>query len=121
MTKKETYVFTTYLNASHAIRWAAGTGQAHPHTFEIRYEFHKNAVELIPFNEVEDGVAAILTKLNGKFLNKEKPFDKLNPTLENLTNYLCDEISKELTNFDCVLESIAVSSSPTRTFRIQMI
>ena len=40
MTKKATYIFTTYLNASHAIRWAEGTGQIHPHTYEIKYEFH---------------------------------------------------------------------------------
>jgi 6-pyruvoyltetrahydropterin/6-carboxytetrahydropterin synthase len=120
MTKKATYIFTTYLNASHAIRWAEGLGQAHPHTYEIKYEFHLQKDLLVPFNKIEDGLAAFLQNLNGKFLNDEAPFDKINPTLENLTDYLCDELAKQLTKFDCVLDEITVSASPTRAYHIQL-
>ncbi|MFC2695366.1 MAG: 6-carboxytetrahydropterin synthase [Lactobacillus sp.] len=120
MTKKATYIFTTYLNASHAIRWAEGTGQIHPHTYEIKYEFHLKKDQLVPFNKIENGLAAFLQKLNGKFLNDEAPFDQINPTLENLTDYLCDELAAQLTKLDCVLDEIAVSASPTQAYHIRL-
>lgn len=120
MTKKTTYIFTTYLNASHAIRWAEGLGQPHPHTYEIKYEFHLKKDQLVPFNKIEDGLAAFLQNLNGKFLNDEAPFDRINPTLENLADYLCTELAKQLAKFDCVLDEITVSASPTRAYHIQI-
>lgn len=74
----------------------------------------------MPFNKIEDGLAAFLQNLNGKFLNDEAPFDKINPTLENLAGYLCTELAKQLAKFDCVLDEITVNASPTRAYHIQI-
>lgn len=119
MTKHHVYQLITYLNASHAIRWENGEGQAHPHTYEIKYQFHRRGNQLIRFDQVEKAVATILDPLNGAFLNKVAPFDHVNPTLENLTNYLFDQFNQTLAKLDCQLESVQVSESPTRAFRIE--
>lgn len=120
MTKYHTYIFTTYLNASHSVHWIKGTGQAHPHTYEIRYSFHLNKDKLIQFNEIEEAIEKILKPFNNQFLNEIKPFDKTNPTLENLTNFLCDSFSEELEKANCSLDEISVSESPMRTYKITL-
>lgn len=120
MTKQYVYQLITYLNASHAIRWQSGIGQEHPHTYEINYQFQRVDNQFIRFDQVESQIAAILDPLNGAFLNEIPPFDKTNPTLENLTDYLCDQFAKRLKTLNCVLKSIQVSESPTRAFRIEL-
>lgn len=119
-TKHHTYIFTTYLNASHAIRWSKGTGQAHPHTYQISYSFHINNGDLIRFHEIEGNISEILKRYNGYFLNEIEPFTKINPTLENLTDYLFDCFSDELSKLDCSLDEISISESPMRTYRISI-
>lgn len=120
MTKQSIYQLITYLNASHAIRWKAGTGQEHPHTYEINYQFQLLDSKIIRFDQVESKIAAILNPLDGSFLNETPPFDKVNPTLENLTDYLCDQFAKQLKSLNCALKSIQISESPTRAFRIEL-
>jgi 6-pyruvoyltetrahydropterin/6-carboxytetrahydropterin synthase len=120
MTKQSIYQFITYLNASHAIRWKSGTGQEHPHTYEINYQFQLRGNKIIRFDQIESQIAAILNPLNGSFLNETPPFDHINPTLENLTDYLCDQFAEQLKPLNCVLKSIQVSESPTRAFRIEL-
>lgn len=119
-TKYHTYIFTTYLNASHAIRWSKGIGQAHSRTYEIRYSFHINNGKLIRFNEIENKIAEIIKKFNNQFLNEVEPFTKVNPTLENLTDYLFNRFGEELNKLNCSLDEISVSESPMRTYQISI-
>lgn len=119
-TKYHIYIFTTYLNASHAIRWSKGIGQAHPHTYEIRYSFHINNDKLIRFNEIENKIAEIIKKFNNQFLNEVEPFTKVNPTLENLTDYLFNRFGEELNKLNCSLDEISISESPMRTYQISI-
>ncbi|KZT82106.1 6-pyruvoyl-tetrahydropterin synthase relatedprotein [Lactiplantibacillus plantarum] len=39
-TKQRTYKIKSYVNASHAVRWATGSGKKHTHTWEIVCELH---------------------------------------------------------------------------------
>ncbi|WCE43531.1 hypothetical protein PGB25_00210 [Lactiplantibacillus plantarum] len=60
-TKQRTYKIKSYVNASHAVRWATGSGKKHTHTWEIVCELH-----------TVDAMVAFYDMANYKF-NPNKP------------------------------------------------
>lgn len=111
---KSSYKFKFFLNASHAVRWENGTGEAHPHTYEITCE-----VELptfLRFDKIEEQINQVLTPLEGQFLNELGEFEKVNPTLEELTRHLFEQIERKVAELDCKLIRIEVGESPTRYY-----
>ncbi|MEK3560711.1 6-carboxytetrahydropterin synthase, partial [Lactobacillus crispatus] len=64
--------------------------------------------------------AEIIKKFNNQFLNEVEPFTKVNPTLENLTDYLFNRFGEELNKLNCSLDEISVSESPMRTYQISI-
>ncbi|OIK98249.1 6-pyruvoyl tetrahydropterin synthase [Oenococcus oeni] len=118
--KKYTYKMRSYINASHAIRWEAGIGSEHPHTWEIICEIVSSNDHMIKFEDIEEVITETISDLSGKFLNTIAPFDKINPTLENLTNYLFDMITDSLKKINCKLIRIEVGESPTRFYCISL-
>jgi len=50
--RKHTYKIKSYINASHAIRWASGSGKKHTHTWEIVCELHTNDA-MVAFYDIE--------------------------------------------------------------------
>jgi 6-pyruvoyltetrahydropterin/6-carboxytetrahydropterin synthase len=114
---KSSYKFKFFLNASHAIRWQDGIGEAHPHTYELICEVELK--EFLKFNDIEDKVHEVLDPLEGQFLNDLDFFKETNPTLEKLTYYLFDQIDKGLADLDCQLIRLEVGESPTRYFCLE--
>ncbi len=119
MQKKRTYKLKSYVNASHAVRWESGVGQQHNHTWEIICELHTTS-EMVAFYDIEKLLRAALEELSGKFLNELPEFKELNPTVENVTEYLFDKISLILGENGGELLRIEVSDSPTRSYCIDI-
>lgn len=114
---KSSYKFKFFLNASHAIKWKEGLGEAHPHTYELICEVELG--EFLKFNEVEDQIHQDLDPLEGQFLNDLPAFKEINPTLEKLTYYLFEQINQGMVALNCELLRIEVGESPTRYFCLQ--
>ncbi|MFT8469924.1 MAG: 6-carboxytetrahydropterin synthase [Oenococcus sp.] len=112
------YHIRTYLNATHAVRWKTGSGVEHPHTWEIICEINHQGKSLIKFDDIEKSINQMTHPLSGQFLNTIPPFDKINPTLENLADYLFDQISRSLDEIGCSLVEIEVGESPTRFYSV---
>ena len=96
---KSSYKFKFFVNASHAIRWQEGTGEAHPHTYELICEV--SLAKFLKFNEVEEQIHQVLDPLEGQFLNDLPAFK---------------EIDAKVTDIGCQLLRIEVGESPTRYF-----
>ena len=123
MSKKtyHTYKLKSYVNASHAVRWDSGVGQKHMHTWEIITEIQmKDTEELVKFNDIEAIMKELFSKLSGRFLNEIPPFDKVNPTLENLTDYLFKVLSKLLKKHHARLVRLEMGESPTRYYCVSL-
>lgn len=105
------------MNASHAIRWKEGLGEAHPHTYELICEVEFGG--FLKFNEVEDQIYQVLDPLEGQFLNDLPAFKEINSTLEKLTYYLFEQINQGMVALNCELLRIEVGESPTRYFCLQ--
>ena len=113
-----TYKIKSYVNASHAMRWEDGEGKQHNHTWEIICEIHTSNDHMIIFNDLEKAVNRVLAGISGQFLNQLAYFEKVNPTLENVTIYLFHLIGPELEKMQANLIRIEVGESPTRFYCI---
>ncbi|WNW15872.1 6-carboxytetrahydropterin synthase [Lactiplantibacillus plantarum] len=118
-TKQRTYKIKSYVNASHAVRWATGSGKKHTHTWEIVCELH-TVDAMVAFYDIEKNLHQALDELSGKFLNDLPEFKTVNPTVENVTEYLFTKIDKTLRDNGVQLLRIEVSDSPTRAYCISV-
>ncbi|WP_122551215.1 6-carboxytetrahydropterin synthase [Lactiplantibacillus plantarum] len=118
-TKQRTYKIKPYVNASHAVRWATGSGKKHTHTWEIVCELH-TVDAMVAFYDIEKNLHQALDELSGKFLNDLPEFKTVNPTVENVTEYLFTKIDKTLRDNGAQLLRIEVSDSPTRAYCISV-
>ncbi|MCG0824467.1 hypothetical protein IMAU10216_01080 [Lactiplantibacillus plantarum] len=118
-TKQRTYKIKSYVNASHAVRWATGSGKKHTHTWEIVCELH-TVDAMVVFYDIEKNLHQALDELSGKFLNDLPEFKTVNPTVENVTEYLFTKIDKTLRDNGAQLLRIEVSDSPTRAYCISV-
>lgn len=119
MIKQRSYKIKSYVNASHAVRWKSGTGKKHNHTWEIVCELH--AFEgMVSFFDIEKSLSAAIDELSGKYLNDLPEFEVINPTVENVTEYLFDKVDGILRDSGAMLLRIEVSDSPTRSYCIDV-
>lgn len=113
-----TYKIKSYVNASHAMRWADGEGKQHTHTWEIICEIKSKNDEMIVFRDIEQAISDVLDSFSGKFLNKLPYFKEINPTVENVTVWLFDLITPKMERLSARLIRIEVGESPTRSYCI---
>ncbi|KRN21359.1 6-pyruvoyl-tetrahydropterin synthase [Secundilactobacillus similis DSM 23365 = JCM 2765] len=106
------------MNASHAMRWADGQGKQHNHTWEIISEFKSAGDHMIIFNDIERTLNDIFQTFSGKFLNELPAFQKINPTVENVTIWLFKLITDALDGLHADLIRLEVGESPTRSYCI---
>jgi 6-pyruvoyltetrahydropterin/6-carboxytetrahydropterin synthase len=115
------YKFKFYLNASHAIYIQGMMGDRHPHTWEIEISALKQQVEFVQFKEVEEPVEKFLDKFQNGFLNDFEPFNHINPTLENITNYFLTEIQALLIPLGWYVFYMEAGETPTRSYIISLV
>ncbi len=119
MQKQRSYKIKSYVNASHAVRWKSGTGKKHNHTWEIVCELHVFE-GMVSFFDIEKSLNKAIDALSGKYLNDLPEFKVINPTVENVTEYLFNQIDGILRQNNAVLLRIEVSDSPTRSYCIDI-
>lgn len=118
--KFEQYKFKFYLNAKHAIQIGGNLGQIHPHTWEISIVTLKLSDKFISFNDVEKIVDNIFQAYQDKFINEIAPFNKINPTLENICEVFKNKIYDILKDNEWELLKIEVSETPARSYVISL-
>ena len=113
------YVCKFYLNASHFIYIDGKKGEPHSHCFEFVLDVAtKEKESFVSFTEIEKSVENLLAPYQEKLLNDVKPFDEINPTLENIANYFKELFVKEIAFKKWVLVTIELSETPTRSYLI---
>lgn len=117
---KKTYKLKSYINASHAVRWEKGVGEAHPHTWELICEIQHPNQHLVQFNTLEAAITTSVAPYQGQLLNDVPPFNQVNPTLENFTEVLAIAIRQQLTPLQCRLVRLELSESPLRSYCITL-
>ncbi len=87
--------------AGHALRNYRGKCEnVHGHNYRVSIIVEGEELDkaglLVDFVELKRLMNGVIDQLDHKFLNDVAPFDKLNPTAENMAKYFFDEISRGL-------------------------
>lgn len=72
--------------------------------------------EFFLYNKIEKLVNDYLRRYEAQELNKISPFDKLEPTLENIGNFLFKEITKVFNEKKVELTRLEISENPSRVY-----
>ena len=116
-----TYKVSTFINASHAVRWPDEMEAEHRHTWELILNIRPiTAGKLLKIDDIEEVIEASLQTFSGRFLNDMSRFDNVNPTLENFTEILFDDLTQALSGISMQLVELSVGNSPTRFYHITL-
>jgi 6-pyruvoyltetrahydropterin/6-carboxytetrahydropterin synthase len=87
--------------AAHNLRDYKGKCEdLHGHNYKVRLviagEKLDHAGLLCDFVDLKSALRTVIRSLDHKYLNELSPFDKLNPSAENIARYICEETAKQL-------------------------
>lgn len=91
----------THFAASHQLHGYQGPCKAlHGHTWKVRVEIETDKINKIgisfDFKELKAITESVIKRLDHRHINDIAPFDKKNPTAENLSQYIHEEVKKNL-------------------------
>ncbi len=107
----------THFSAAHALRGYPGDcARLHGHNWIVRVSVRCRELDEtgigIDFRVVKDHVKAVLQGLDHYNINELPPFQKVNPSSENIARYLYGELSRRLNSDRVKVAKIGVSETP---------
>lgn len=88
-------------SAGHALRGYKGKCEnVHGHNYKVRVTLAGEQLDstglLYDFVELKRGISEVIQAIDHKFLNDLPPFDRINPSAENIAKYFYDAVSRQL-------------------------
>jgi len=86
-----------HFSAAHNLRNYKGKCEKlHGHNYRVQVHLRGEKLDktgmLADFVEIKQALKKVLDKLDHQYLNEIPPFDKLNPTAENISKYIYDSL-----------------------------
>lgn len=86
-----------HFSAAHSLREYQGKCEnLHGHNYKVEVELKGMALSksgmVVDFTDLRSALDKILSRLDHKHLNDIKPFDKINPTAENIAKLIYEEM-----------------------------
>lgn len=105
-------------SAAHALRdYKGGRENTHGHNFRVRVSVEGEELDsaglLIDFVDLRDAVKSVVERLDHQFLNEVAPFDKLNPSAENIALHFCRELESRVNQNENRLQAVTVWETDT--------
>ncbi|MBR1931339.1 MAG: 6-carboxytetrahydropterin synthase [Lachnospiraceae bacterium] len=111
------YKYKFYLNMNHYVHINGQAGAVHSHTWEIALAITTKQEGMISFSDIETCVNGLLQRYQDKCLNNVPPFTTVDPTLENVCDYLYDVCDREFHTRGWILLNMEMSETPTRVYQ----
>ncbi len=107
-----------HFDAAHALRGYRGKCESlHGHRFKVVAKVTASKLDdtglAYDFTELKAKLKAILESFDHTFINEVPPFDRINPSSENIATTIYGELKKELEEAPVALDSVEVWESPT--------
>jgi 6-pyruvoyltetrahydropterin/6-carboxytetrahydropterin synthase len=110
--------------AGHALRGYKGKCEnVHGHNYKVRVTVAGEKLNsiglLMDFVDLHGSIKALVERLDHRFMNDLEPFDKLNPSAENMAKYFCDELGPQVNAHGLRVQAVTVWETDTTsaTFR----
>jgi len=106
-----------HFDAAHFLRGYGGKCEAlHGHRFRVVVKVKSSVLNAIgiayDFSELKQHLGDVLARFDHTCLNDIAPFDKINPSSENLATIIYNELGLKLTGAPVSLSSVEVWESP---------
>lgn len=106
-----------HFDAAHSLRGYQGKCEAlHGHRFGVKVKIKATGLNDIglayDFTVVKQHLAGILSRFDHTCLNDVPPFDKVNPSSENIASTIYNELKPKLAGDPVSLSSVEVWESP---------
>jgi 6-pyruvoyl-tetrahydropterin synthase len=106
-----------FFNARHYVILEGRQGPVHPHSWRVQAritgEVGQERTVLMPFAEAKRLLQDAVNRYNNTLLNEVHPFDKIQPTPENLADALYHDLSTAFGSLPVHLAEVSVWESPT--------
>jgi len=104
--------------AGHALRGYKGKCEnVHGHNYKVQLVVGGEQLDstglLMDFVDVRRAIKALVERLDHTFLNDIAPFDKLNPSAENIAKYFCDELEPQVRVRGLQVQAVTVWETDT--------
>jgi 6-pyruvoyltetrahydropterin/6-carboxytetrahydropterin synthase len=104
--------------AGHALRGYQGKCEhVHGHNYKVQVtvagEQLNSAGLLMDFTDLRSAIEVTAERLDHRFLNDLEPFDKVNPSAENLAKYFYESLEPQAQKHGLHLESVTVWETDT--------
>nr|VFK22387.1 MAG: 6-pyruvoyltetrahydropterin/6-carboxytetrahydropterin synthase [Candidatus Kentron sp. MB]VFK28759.1 MAG: 6-pyruvoyltetrahydropterin/6-carboxytetrahydropterin synthase [Candidatus Kentron sp. MB]VFK74080.1 MAG: 6-pyruvoyltetrahydropterin/6-carboxytetrahydropterin synthase [Candidatus Kentron sp. MB] len=124
MTSTYTLKVTTDFAAAHALRdYPGDCRRMHGHNWKVEVEATTTSLDDIgmgiDFQVIKDGIQSVTRELDHHYLNEVSPFDKINPTAENIATYLFQGISRILNNKQVQISAVTLWETERACVRYQ--
>ncbi len=99
--------------AGHALRGYKGKCEnVHGHNYKVQVTVageQLNATGLLmDFVELRAAIKALVERLDHRFLNDLAPFDRVNPSAENMAKYFCEELEAQVRGKGLRVQAVTV-------------
>ena len=106
-----------HFDAAHFLRGYQGKCEAlHGHRFRVVVRVRASGLDDIgmayDFTELKRHLGDILTRFDHSYLNDDPPFDKINPSSENIARTIYSELEPKLAGAPAFLSTVEVWESP---------
>lgn len=106
-----------HFDAAHFLRGYKGKCEAlHGHRFRVVVMVRADSLDetgmAFDFSVLKGHLREVLARFDHNCLNDTSPFDKLNPTSENIAKVIAGEINPRLAEFAVTLSCVEVWESP---------
>lgn len=99
--------------SAHSLRdYPGDCSRLHGHNWQVEMmiaarKLNSNGIA-IDFRDIKKQTKIVVKRLDHQYLNEIAPFDKLNPTAENLAKYFFDEVSQLINTSDVKVKEVTI-------------
>lgn len=100
-------------SAAHQLRFKNGeTEPLHGHNWRVQIVISREEVDseglVLDFGKLKKEARTILNHLDNSFINEVAPFDRINPSAENIAFYIYEELGKKLPHDSIRIQKVTV-------------
>jgi 6-pyruvoyltetrahydropterin/6-carboxytetrahydropterin synthase len=104
--------------AGHALRGYKGKCEnVHGHNYRVQMMVAGEQLDssglLMDFVDLRKGIKGLVERLDHRFLNDITPFDRVNPSAENMAKYFCDELEPQVRERGLRIQAVTVWETDT--------
>jgi len=110
----------SFVNARHYVVFGNKTGPVHAHSWQVVFQVRVSSEnqEITEFSLIFRAAVSALTPYENTILNQVPPFDKIQPTTENIAMYFYNRLEDVLSELKLELVELTLWETPTRGIHV---